>query len=117
MPASPTATPAPPESRFTRVLFAAAIALGAITLGVRLVRGLRTGDVEWLEMSLPAAAMLMLGAIMAGPRRRWAYYPLLAVSFALLIAFYALPHRVRRDAGSRRPPQRAAAAPAPAPAR
>ena len=40
------ATPAPVEgSRFTRLLFAIAIAIAAVALGSRLVRGLRTGDV------------------------------------------------------------------------
>jgi hypothetical protein len=80
-------------------------------MGSRLVRGARTGQVDWLELALPGAVMLMLGGVMAGPRRRWLYYPLLAAAFALLVTFYALPHRVRRaDA----PP---AAAPAAQPAR
>ena len=100
--ASPT-----PGSRFTRLLFALAAGLGAIVLGVRLARGLRTGHVDWLEMALPAAVLLGLGGIVAGPRRPRLYYPLLVAGFALLVAFYALPHRVRRA------PQPAAAAPAP----
>ena len=109
MAAPPSDAPTTPGSRFTRLLFTIALALGVVALGVRLVRGVRAGQVEWLEMALPAAAILGLGAIVAGARRPWLYYPLLVVSFSLLVAFYALPHRVRRA------PAPAAAPLAPAP--
>lgn len=112
---APAATPVMPGSRFTRLLFAVAITLGAIAIGARLVRGLRTGHVEWLEMSLPAAAMLGMSAVMVGPRRPALYYPLLVAGFALLVAFYALPHRVRPGAAPRRPPAQRSALAAPAP--
>ena len=94
LPASPPAG-ATPGPRFTRYLFLLALALGAVALGVRLARGLRTGRFDWLEMTLPAAVVLMLGAILAGPRRARFYYPLLALSFVLLVSFYVLPHRMR----------------------
>lgn len=114
------AAPAPrgtPGPRFTRALFGVAMLLGAITLGSRVVRGLRTGEMPWHEMSLPAAAMLGLGAVLAGPRRRALYYPLLAASFALLVAFYALPHRAPRPAARPGVPPAGPASGAPAPAR
>lgn len=108
---APPSTPAPVEgSRFTRLLFAIAIAIAAVALGSRLVRGLRTGEVPWLDMALPGAAILMLAGILVGPRRRWLYVPLLVTSFALLVTFYALPHRPPA------PPEAPAARPAaPAP--
>ncbi len=105
MPASPTAPAVMPGSRFTRILFAVAFALGAVTFGVRLVRGLRGGDVQWLEMTLPAAVLVMLTAILTGPRRPWLYYPLLVVSFALLVGFYVTPHRAPPASGPNRAPQ------------
>ena len=101
--------PATPGSRFTRLLFAIALGLGVIVLGARIVRGVRTGHVDWLEMALPAAVLLSLGGIVAGPRRPLLYYPLLVAGFALLVAFYALPHQVRPA------PRPAAPAPAAAP--
>ncbi|CAA9312880.1 MAG: hypothetical protein AVDCRST_MAG11-1609 [uncultured Gemmatimonadaceae bacterium] len=103
--------PPTPGSRFTRLLFAIALGLGVVVLGVRLVRGVRTGYVDWLEMALPTAVLLGLGGIVAGPRRPWLYYPLLVAGFALLVAFYALPHRVRPTS---RPAAPAPAAAAPA---
>lgn len=116
VPVTPAArgTPGP---RFTRALFGVAMLLGAITLGSRVARGLRTGDMPWHEMSLPAAAMLGLGAVLAGPRRRALYYPLLVASFALLVAFYALPHRAPRRAAAPGGAPAGPAAGAPAPPR
>jgi hypothetical protein len=114
-PAPPPAPAATPGAQFTRLLFALALALGTITMGSRLLRGARTGQVDWLELALPGAVMLMLGGVLAGPRRRWLYYPLLATAFALLVTFYVSPHRVRRaDAPPAAPSARPAAAPAPA---
>lgn len=101
LPASP---PAAQPSRFTRVLYVVALALGLTSLGVRLVDGVRTGRVNWIEMAAPAGVLLALSGIMLGPRRPWLYYPLLVVSFALLVASYAVPRRRRPPAAPLRAP-------------
>jgi hypothetical protein len=106
-PPSPTPPAAAPGSRFTRLLFVVATALASVAIGTRLVRGLRTGTVPWLEITLPLAAVLMLAGIMVGPRRRVAYYTLLAAAFALLVTFYATP---RHGAAPPRAPAAAGAA-------
>jgi hypothetical protein len=85
-------------SRFTRVLYAIALGLGALALGSRIVHGVQTGSVEWLQMALPTAVLLALSAIMAGPRRPLLYYPLLVVGAALLVVFYVTPRHGRGPA-------------------
>ena len=98
-PQPPAAPPDPrphAASRFTRVLFAAGLVLGTLTVGARLVRGYRTGDVQWIELAAPLAIVLGLTGVMIGPRRPYLYYPVLLASAVLLLLFYASPHQVPR---------------------
>lgn len=97
-PAAPGPIPGP---RFTRLLFLVALALGGIAVSARLVHGLRTGDVPWIEMALPVSLMLMLTGITIGPRRPRLYYPVLAVSFVLLVASYVIPRHGRGTRASK----------------
>ena len=108
--AAPAATGDGPPSRFTRVLYIAVVVLATIALGVRIADGLRTGRTDWLGMTAPAGVLLGLTAIIVGPRRPVLYYPLLVVSFALVVASFAIPRRrVPPPAGG--PPSPGAVAP------
>ena len=98
MPIDYTARPAgdaPRPSRFTRLLYALALALGAVALGVRVIQGACTAHIDWLAMTAPAGVLLGLTGIMVGQRRPLIYYPVLAVSFALIVASYAIPRHRR----------------------
>ena len=66
--AAPLADDRARSSRLTRSFYIVVVVLATIALGVRVFQGLRTGSIDWLAMTAPAAVLLAVIGIIVGPR-------------------------------------------------